>query len=84
MSLIMQAYTSESDSEIIECLNLVRDSSLMGLVNESINVNNVKDSTRSWFAWANSLFAQTILKVAIERPELIFGKGAEKYELPTK
>lgn len=83
MSLLMQAYTSDSDSEILECLNLVRDSSLLGLIHESVNVNNIKDYTRSWFAWANSLFAQTILKVAMERPQLIFGKGAENYVLPS-
>jgi meiotically up-regulated gene 157 (Mug157) protein len=42
-------------------------------------VNNIRSYTRPWFAWANSVFAQTILKVAAERPHLIFGKGAESY-----
>ncbi|KAL4892269.1 hypothetical protein BDV59DRAFT_180368 [Aspergillus ambiguus] len=79
MSLLVQAMTSDSDAEITECINLVRNSSLLGLVHESINVNNIKDYTRSWFAWANSVFAQTILKIAAERPHLVFGEGADPY-----
>ncbi|KAI9375647.1 hypothetical protein BJX61DRAFT_105302 [Aspergillus egyptiacus] len=79
MSLLVQAMTSDSDDEITRCINLVRDSSLLGLVHESINVNNIKAYTRPWFAWANSVFAQTILKIAAERPHLIFGEGAQPY-----
>ncbi|KAI9930439.1 hypothetical protein ASPWEDRAFT_461033 [Aspergillus wentii DTO 134E9] len=79
MSLLVQAMTTDSDSEIIESINLVRNSSLLGLVHESINVNDIKDYTRSWFAWANSVFAQTILKVAAQKPHLIFGEGAKPY-----
>ncbi|KKK19153.1 DUF1237 domain protein [Aspergillus rambellii] len=79
MSLLVQAQTSSNDDEITQCINLVRNSSLLGLVHESINVNNIKEYTRPWFAWANSVFAQTILKVAAERPSLIFGDGAAPY-----
>ncbi|KAJ6119746.1 Six-hairpin glycosidase [Penicillium sp. IBT 18751x] len=81
MSLLVQAQTSDNDTEIMECINLVRDSSLLGLVHESINVTNIKSYTRPWFSWANSVFAETILKVAEERPHLIFGKDAEPYSL---
>ncbi|CAG8108950.1 unnamed protein product [Penicillium olsonii] len=79
MSLLVQAMTSDDDDEILGNLNLVRNSSLLGLVHESINVTNIKDYTRPWFAWANSVFAETVLKVAAERPHLIFGEGAEPY-----
>lgn len=81
MSLLVQAQTTDSDTEIMEAINLVRNSSLLGLVHESINVNNIKDYTRPWFAWVNSLFAQTILKIAAEKPYLIFGKGAAPYHV---
>lgn len=49
-----------------------------GLIHESINVyaaeggDDNKGYTRSWFAWANGLFGQAILKIARERPHLIF------------
>jgi meiotically up-regulated gene 157 (Mug157) protein len=81
MSLLMQAQTSDNDTEIMESINLVRDSSLLGLVHESVNVTNIKTYTRPWFSWANSVFAQTLLKVAAERPHLIFGKNAEPYNI---
>lgn len=81
MSLLMQAMTSDNDTEILNSINLVRNSSLLGLVHESINVNKIESYTRPWFAWANSVFAQTILKIAKERPHLIFGEHARAYEI---
>ncbi|KAJ5585023.1 uncharacterized protein N7459_004823 [Penicillium hispanicum] len=83
MSLLVQAQTSNNDTEILDAINLVRDSSLLGLVHESINVTNIKDYTRPWFSWANSVFSQTILKVAAERPHLIFGEKAAPYNVST-
>ncbi|KAJ5098091.1 Six-hairpin glycosidase [Penicillium argentinense] len=81
MSLLMQAQTSDNDTEIMKSINLVRDSSLLGLVHESIDVTNITAYTRPWFSWANSVFSQTLLKVAAERPHLIFGEGAEPYNI---
>ncbi|ORY19025.1 hypothetical protein BCR34DRAFT_260384 [Clohesyomyces aquaticus] len=81
MSVLVQAMTSESDDEITNCLGLVKNVSRNGLIHESINVNYSRDYTRSWFAWANSVFAQTILDLAQRKPHLLFGKGAEPYVL---
>lgn len=81
MSVLVQAMTSESDDEITQCLGLVKNASRHGLVHESINVDYVSDYTRSWFAWANSVFAQTVLDLAQRKPHLLFGKGAEPYVL---
>ncbi|KAK2774906.1 hypothetical protein FQN53_003382 [Emmonsiellopsis sp. PD_33] len=79
MSVLVRARTSNSDAEITESINMVRDSSLLGLIHESVNVNAVSEYTRSWFAWANSVFAQTILELAEKKPHLIFGKYAKPY-----
>lgn len=50
MSLLLQAMTSDDDTEISECLALVLKASPLGLIHESINVNRIHDYTRSWFA----------------------------------
>jgi uncharacterized protein len=50
MSLLVQAQTSEDDAEILECLDLVLNSSRLGLVHESIDVNILGYYTRPWFA----------------------------------
>lgn len=47
MSLLVQAMTSDDDEEIERCLAFVKDASPMGLVHESINVNLLRDYTRT-------------------------------------
>lgn len=79
MSLLIQAMTSDDDEEITVLLEAVKKASPLGLVHESVNVERVKDYTRSWFAWANSVFAQTILDIAERKPHLLFGPGADAY-----
>lgn len=79
MSLLVQAMTSDDDDEISSLLEMVKKASPLGLVHESINVERIKDYTRSWFAWANSVFAQTILDLAERKPHLLFGSGAKPY-----
>ncbi|KAI4188930.1 MAG: hypothetical protein L6R41_001816 [Letrouitia leprolyta] len=81
LSRLVQAMTSDDDDEILNALQSVRSSSRLGLVHETINVDLITDYTRSWFAWANSVFAQTILDIAGRKPHLLFGKGAEPYVL---
>lgn len=81
MSRLVQAMTSDDDEEIMESLQLVLQSSKLGLVHESINVERIQDYTRIWFAWANSVFAQTILDVAARKPHLIFGGEAKPYKI---
>lgn len=85
MSTLVQAMTSDNDTEIIECLERVKQVSVFGLINESVDVRLGVDPrtgagmTRSWFAWANSVFAQCVLWLAKERPGLVFGDADKKY-----
>ncbi|EDU41982.1 hypothetical protein PTRG_08931 [Pyrenophora tritici-repentis Pt-1C-BFP] len=81
MSILVQAMTSDDDEEIMECLHQVKSVSHNGLIHESVNVNNSKTYSRSWFAWANSVFAQTILDLAQRKPHLLFGADGEAYTL---
>ena len=80
MSLLVQAQTSDNDAEIQECLGLVLKASKLGLIHESVDVNSVSSYTRSWFAWANGVFAETILDIAKRKPHLIF-KSDKPYEI---
>ncbi|PHH83565.1 hypothetical protein CDD82_7126 [Ophiocordyceps australis] len=81
MSLLIQAQTSDDDQEIKECLDLVLKSSGLGLVHESVDVNYVRQYTRSWFAWANGVFAATVLDLAKRKPHLIFKEGTLPYQV---
>ncbi|PKS05863.1 hypothetical protein jhhlp_007692 [Lomentospora prolificans] len=72
MSLLIQAQTSDDDNEIEECLQLVLKSARLGLMHESVDVNHISSYTRSWFAWCNGVFAETILDLAKRKPHLIF------------
>jgi len=72
ISLLIEILTTNDDDEILALLGMVLKASPLGLVHESVNVERVKDYTRSWFAWANSLFAQTILDLAHRKPQILF------------
>jgi len=80
MSLLNQARTSNDDKEIMKCLDFVLSSAKLGLIHESVDVDHIASYTRSWFAWANGVFAETILDLAKRKPHLIF-KNATPYEL---
>ena len=81
MSLLVAVMTTDDEQEIRENLALVKKASQLGLMHESVNVNIVREYTRSWFAWANSVFAQTMLDLAQRKPELLFGEGAEAWRV---
>ena len=72
MSISTRAYTSTSDIEIAEQVQmLVNSSACTGFIHESFDKSSVMNYTRPWFAWANSQFADLILKIIEERPHLI-------------
>jgi len=73
MGLCIQGITSTSDDEIIEILDILKTTTAnTNFMHESFWKDNAFLYTRSWFAWANSLFAEFILILANERPHLIF------------
>jgi len=64
MSLIMKAMTSNNDTEISYCIKTLRDTDAgTGFMHESFHKDNPENFTRSWFAWANTLFGELILKL---------------------
>lgn len=61
ISLIMQILTSTSEQEKQECLKMLSETHAgTYFMHESFNKDDASDFTRTWFAWANSLFAQML------------------------
>lgn len=42
-----------------------------GFMHESFGQDDPGRFTRSWFAWANTMFGELILKVYAQRPQLL-------------
>jgi uncharacterized protein len=43
-------------------------------MHETFQKDDPKEFTRPWFAWANTLFGELILKLSVERPGLLAAK----------
>ncbi len=72
MAITMQGMTSVSDAEIKKCITMLKNTHAgKGFMHESFNKDNPKDFTRSWFAWANTLFGEFLWKVYNEKPHLL-------------
>ena len=72
MSIIIRALTSEDAAEIKACIfTLMHTHDKTGFIHESFNKNNPSEFSRSWFAWANTLFGELILKVYHTKPYLL-------------
>lgn len=72
MSIIIKGLTSDNPQEIKECLTMLRNTDAgTGKMHESFNANDQNDFTRSWFAWANTLFGELVLKAAANHPEIL-------------
>ncbi len=72
MSIIMQAMTSNSDDEIVECIKmLIATHADTGFMHESFHKDDPKNFTRAWFAWVNTLFGELIAKLSEEKKNLL-------------
>lgn len=72
LGVIIQGLTSTQDKEIKECLTtLQRTHAGTGFIHEAFNKDNPMKFTRAWFAWANTIFGELVLKTFNERPQLL-------------
>ncbi|WP_461451028.1 glycoside hydrolase family 125 protein [Mucilaginibacter sp.] len=72
MSIIIRAITSTDKAEIASCIKTLRSTHAgTGFMHESFNKDNAADFTRKWFAWANTLFGELIIKTHQYHPELL-------------
>ncbi|APY11520.1 metal-independent alpha-mannosidase [Seonamhaeicola sp. S2-3] len=72
MGIILRAMTSDSDDEIVWCIKqLMNTHDGTGFIHETFHKDDASKFSRSWFAWANTLFGELILKLYNEKPELL-------------
>jgi meiotically up-regulated gene 157 (Mug157) protein len=80
LGIIMRALTGTEDSEILHCIRMLRTTHAgTRFMHESFHKDDPGTFTRAWFAWANTLFGELIVKLKAERPHLLsaslFGGG---------
>ena len=72
MGIILRAMTSTDDNEILKCLKMLKTTHAgTGFIHESFNKDDATKFSRSWFAWANTLFGEMIIKIYDERKSLL-------------
>lgn len=68
IGVTMRALTSTNNAEIAECLaTLKRTHAGTGFMHESFDPDDPAKFTRKWFAWANTLFGELIVKLDTAR-----------------
>jgi uncharacterized protein len=69
LGLILQGLTSTNGVEIRECLTTLQKTHAgTGFMHEAFNENDPTKFTRSWFAWANTIFGELVLKTYHQNP----------------
>jgi meiotically up-regulated gene 157 (Mug157) protein len=72
MAIIMRALTTEDEKEQLQCLAWLKSTHAgTGFMHESFNKNDPAKFTREWFAWANTLFGELILKLDKSNSKLL-------------
>lgn len=72
LSIVMRGLTSTSDKEIKACVDMLQQAhGDTGFMHEAFHKDDAKKFTRSWFAWANTIFGEFLWKVYNDKPQLL-------------
>lgn len=72
LSIIMRGITSNDKNEIRNCIKTLKHTHAdTGFMHESFDKDDSNKFTRKWFAWANTLFGEFLLKVDKDYPDLL-------------
>jgi uncharacterized protein len=72
LGLIVEGLTSTDDREIRRCLlTLQKTHAGTGFMHEAFNKDDPNKFTRPWFAWANTIFGELVLKTFYQNPGLL-------------
>jgi uncharacterized protein len=68
LGIIMRALTSTNHNEILFCLQMLKATHAgSGFMHEAFDKDDPRKFTRAWFAWANTLFGELILRLYEQR-----------------
>jgi meiotically up-regulated gene 157 (Mug157) protein len=71
LGIIMRGLTSENDIEIKQCLAMLKSSHAgTGYMHESFHKDDATKFTRTWFAWANTLYGELLWETYQSKPYL--------------
>jgi meiotically up-regulated gene 157 (Mug157) protein len=72
LGLIVQGLTSTDDQEVRQCLQTLQKTHAgTGFMHEAFSKDDPDKFTRKWFAWANTIFGELVLKSYKERPHVL-------------
>jgi meiotically up-regulated gene 157 (Mug157) protein len=72
LSIIARGLTSSDDAEIKHCIAMLKSTHAgTGFMHETFNKNDPADFTRTWFAWANTIFGEFLWKTYQQKPQLL-------------
>jgi len=72
MGIILRAITSIDNQEIEYCLKMLKTTHAnTGFIHEAFHKDDPDDFNRSWFAWANTLFGELVIKIQSEHPDIL-------------
>ena len=72
MSILVEALTSDDDRVIIHCLKrLLTTTAGTNFMHESFWRDDAQKFTRPWFAWANTLFGELVVRLMKEKPHIL-------------
>jgi meiotically up-regulated gene 157 (Mug157) protein len=72
LGLIVQGLTSTNDLETKQCLTTLQQTHAgKGFMHEAFHKDDPNKFTRPWFAWANTIFGELVLKIFNQNPDLL-------------
>ncbi|OAM91032.1 glycoside hydrolase family 125 protein [Termitidicoccus mucosus] len=72
LGVVTAGLTATKDAEIAYCLETLQTTHAgTGFMHEAFHKDDPKNFTRSWFAWANTIFGELVWKTFNERPHLL-------------
>jgi hypothetical protein len=72
MAITMRGLTSHDNAEIKTCIKMLKNTHAgTGFMHETFHKDDPEKFTRSWFAWANTLFGEFLWKTYKSNPDLL-------------